>query len=309
MSPVCAGCCLHHRTLVRVEITGRHGGKDTFFILRQPTTSHYSNIFPNKLDRMDETNKVHVSIIILKPIMDGQPPSADILFQRASGPNLARFPFVRESKSSFDMKIQAMTRNGAVLSKALSVANKFFGQGECSGLPKESLDIPGQDDETLLPPGLVMAWNQPDRFEIIEVPRTVTNPGDGAVSLSDYYVVYLLDAEDDDAFIAEWKPRAAINMRQYVDDGHTDHGCFWKTLRPDILTHGGLVLTPPTKHFLKHHIDALLSARATLMRNMALRRLPNVNDAPDAPNAPINQQTPPPPPPPLQLEDVRPLFK
>lgn len=125
---------------------------------------------------------------------------------------------------------------------------------------------------------------------------------DGNVSLlSDYYLVYLLDAMDDAEFITDWKPRAAMNTRDFIDDGQPDHGCFWTNLRPDILVPGAddqllpaikgmehVFLLGPTKHLLKHHIDEILSARATLMRNMALR---NASHIP----APVN---------PLELQNV-----
>lgn len=141
--------------------------------------------------------------------------------------------------------------------------------------PKATLEIPGLEDDSILPTGLVLTWNQPDRYEIIEVKRSTNIEGQFRL-MSDYYLVYLLDTCDDAEFIADWKPRAMINMRHFVDDGQPDHGCFWAKLQPDILANGHLNLMGPTKHFFKHHVDELLSARATLMRNMALRHQPLV---------------------------------
>jgi hypothetical protein len=223
---------------------------------------------------MDQ-GKVHITLVILQPRMGDDDLFSAILLQRTSAQNLVRLPFLRFDQNSFHAQQQQITANKTVLAKAMSVASKFYGDGRCGSQPKTTLEIPGLEDDIILPTGLVLTWNQPDRYEIIEVKRSITIDGQVGL-LSDYYLVYLLDASDDAEFIADWKPRAMINMRHFVDDGQPDHGCFWAKLQSGIHVNGGFSLMGPTKHFFKHHMDELLSARATLMRNMALRHAPLV---------------------------------
>ena len=88
---------------------------------------------------------VHVTLVILKPVMGSNDlSSTDILFQRTSAQKFALLPFLRFRKSSFDQEVHNMTRNRAVLANAISVASKYYGEGQCGSQPKITLEIPVQ---------------------------------------------------------------------------------------------------------------------------------------------------------------------